>query len=182
RGDGLAHHLAVAGQRGAGVLRDLRRLRGARRGAGADPGRAAAAHHHRRAGAVRRDAALRAGVPAIAAERPRAARPALRQPPLEQPGELDGDRAAVRPVSLAILTQRSAAMSDTIFDPRLLRPRSAPPVHPLDDAPEEKLFHAGLGRMPLTRSVKASLLLLQAHLALMLGLIVWRLLTLAGFV
>jgi hypothetical protein len=73
-------------------------------------------------------------------------------------------------------------MSDAIFDPRLLRPRPAPPVHPLDDAPEEKLFHAGLGRMPLTRSVKASLLLLQAHLALMLGLIVWRLLTLAGFV
>ncbi len=37
RGDGLAHHPAVADQRGAGVLRDLRRLRRARRRAGADP-------------------------------------------------------------------------------------------------------------------------------------------------
>ncbi len=73
-------------------------------------------------------------------------------------------------------------MSDTMFDPRLLRSRAAPVVHPLDDAPEEKLFRADLGRMPLTRSVKISLLLLQAHLALMLGLIGWRLLTLAGFV
>ena len=74
-------------------------------------------------------------------------------------------------------------MSDSIFDPRLLRSRPVPAVvHPLDDAPEEKLFHADLGRMPLTRSVKVSLLLLQAHLALMLGLIAWRLLTFAGFV
>jgi hypothetical protein len=73
-------------------------------------------------------------------------------------------------------------MSDSIFDPRLLRSRPASVVHPLDDTPEEKLFRDDLGRMPLTRSVKVSLLLLQAHLALMLGLIAWRLLSLAGFV
>ncbi len=73
-------------------------------------------------------------------------------------------------------------MSDTMFDPRLLRSRRATVVHPLDDVPEEKLFRADLGRMPLTRSVKISLLLLQAHLALMLGLIAWRLLSLTGFV
>jgi hypothetical protein len=73
-------------------------------------------------------------------------------------------------------------MSDAILDPRPLRCRSALVVHPLDDVPEEKLFRADLGRMPLTRSMKVSLLLLQAHLALMLVLIAWRLLMLAGFV
>ena len=73
-------------------------------------------------------------------------------------------------------------MSDSLFDPRLLRSNREAVVHPLDDVPEEKLFRADLGRMPLTRSVKVSLLLLQAHLALMLGLIAWRLMALAGFV
>jgi hypothetical protein len=73
-------------------------------------------------------------------------------------------------------------MSDAVFDPRLLRSRAATVIHPLDDAPEEKLFRADLGRMPLTRPVKLALLALQAHLALMLGLIAWRLLSLAGVV
>jgi hypothetical protein len=36
--------------------------------------------------------------------------------------------------------------------------------------------------MPLTRPVKLALLALQVHLVLMLGLIAWRLLSLAGVV
>lgn len=73
-------------------------------------------------------------------------------------------------------------MSDALFDPRLLHSHPLTVVHPLDDAPEEKLFRPDLGRMPLTRPIKFALLLLQAHLALMLGLIGWRLLSLAGVV
>jgi len=73
-------------------------------------------------------------------------------------------------------------MSDIVFDPRLLRSRAVAVIHPLDDAPEEKLFRPDLGRMSLTRPVKLALLALQAHLALMLGLIAWRLLSLAGLV
>ncbi len=51
-------------------------------------------------------------------------------------------------------------MSDTTFDVRV--------IHPLDDAPEPKLFHAELGRMRMTRTIRVSLLLLRGYLALML--------------
>lgn len=50
-------------------------------------------------------------------------------------------------------------------------------VHPLDDAPEEKLYRAGLGRMRITRPVRFSLLLLQAYLACMVMLLGWRVVT-----
>lgn len=54
-------------------------------------------------------------------------------------------------------------MSDLAFDPRV--------VHPLDDAPEEKLFRPDLGRIRLTRTVRFSLLALQLYLLLMLALL-----------
>lgn len=73
-------------------------------------------------------------------------------------------------------------MSDAVFGPSLLRSGATAAIDPLDDAPEEKLFRPDLGRMPLTRPVKLALLALQAHLALMFGLIAWRLLSLAGLV
>ncbi|MBN9561830.1 MAG: hypothetical protein J0H14_14055 [Alphaproteobacteria bacterium] len=71
-------------------------------------------------------------------------------------------------------------MSDAVFDPTLICAPAVTVIHPLDDAPEEKLFRADLGRMPLTRPLKLALLSLQAHLALILGLIAWRLLSLTG--
>lgn len=60
-------------------------------------------------------------------------------------------------------------MSDTALD--LRRPRI---VHPLDDLPEEKLYHSGLGRMALTPAVRLSLFALRAYLGLMVLLVAWR--------
>ncbi len=60
-------------------------------------------------------------------------------------------------------------MSDTAIDLRL--PRI---IHPLDDLPEEKLYHADLGRMALTPTVRLSLLALRLYLALMVLLVAWR--------
>jgi hypothetical protein len=53
-------------------------------------------------------------------------------------------------------------------------------VHPLDDLPEEKVNTDGLGRMPMTTSVKLSLVSLRAYLLLMLGMVVFHVLQLAG--
>jgi hypothetical protein len=64
------------------------------------------------------------------------------------------------------------AMSDTTFTPDLLRV-----IHPLDDAPEQKLYHAELGNMAMTATVRVSLLLLRAYLAGMVVLVMWRVLS-----
>ena len=53
-------------------------------------------------------------------------------------------------------------------------------VHPLDDAPEEKVDTDTLGPMPMTRAVRWSLISLRAYLILMLGLVGFRVLELAG--
>ena len=60
-------------------------------------------------------------------------------------------------------------MSDTALDFRL--PRI---VHPLDDLPEEKMYHSGLGRMVMTRTVRLSLFALRGYLGLMIVLVAWR--------
>ena len=57
-------------------------------------------------------------------------------------------------------------MSDSTFDLRV--------IHPLDDAPEAKLYRPDLGRMRMTRSVRVSLLLLRGYLVLMLVLVMAR--------
>ncbi len=57
-------------------------------------------------------------------------------------------------------------MSDTMFDLRI--------IHPLDDEPEAKLYSPDLGRMRMTRAVRASLLLLRLYLLLMLVLVAAR--------
>jgi hypothetical protein len=49
-----------------------------------------------------------------------------------------------------------------------------PVIHPLDDVPEEKLYHPALGRMPMSRTVRAMLWLLQTYLAGMMLLLLWR--------
>jgi hypothetical protein len=63
-------------------------------------------------------------------------------------------------------------MSDTILAPGLLRV-----IHPLDDAPEQKLYHAGIGYMPMTATVRIALLTLRLYLLGMVVLVAWRVLS-----
>jgi len=53
-------------------------------------------------------------------------------------------------------------------------------VHPLDDLPEEKVDTDALGPMSITLSVKWSLVSLRAYLVLMIALVFYRVLALAG--
>jgi hypothetical protein len=53
-------------------------------------------------------------------------------------------------------------------------------VHPLDDQPEEKIDTSMLGPMPMTTSVKVSLMALRGYLILMVLLVGYHCLDLAG--
>ena len=53
-------------------------------------------------------------------------------------------------------------------------------IHPLDDRPEEKVDTAALGPMPMTPTVRFSLLSLRAYLVLMILLVAYHVLQLAG--
>jgi hypothetical protein len=53
-------------------------------------------------------------------------------------------------------------------------------IHPLDDAPEEKVDTESLGPMPMTVSVRISLISLRAYLVLMVMLVFYHALDLAG--
>ena len=53
-------------------------------------------------------------------------------------------------------------------------------VHPLDDIPERKVDTEGLGPMRMTRSVKLSLRSLRAYLVLMMLLVLYHVLGMAG--
>ena len=53
-------------------------------------------------------------------------------------------------------------------------------IHPLDDEPEEKVDTESLGRMPMTATVKWSLVSLRAYLVLMLLLVIFHVLQLGG--
>ena len=53
-------------------------------------------------------------------------------------------------------------------------------VHPLDDQPEEKIDISLLGPMPMTTSVKLSLMALRGYLILMVLLVGYHCLDLAG--
>ncbi len=53
-------------------------------------------------------------------------------------------------------------------------------VHPLDDVPEQKVKSSGLGTMPMTVSVKLSLMALRGYLILMMFLVLYHVLDLAG--
>jgi hypothetical protein len=55
-------------------------------------------------------------------------------------------------------------------------------VHPLDDIQEEKIDTETLGPMTLTATVKWSLISLRAYLVLMLMLVLFHVLQLAGVV
>jgi hypothetical protein len=53
-------------------------------------------------------------------------------------------------------------------------------VHPLDDAPEEKVDTETLGPMAMTTSVKLSLMALRSYLVIMVMLVLYHVLDLAG--
>jgi len=53
-------------------------------------------------------------------------------------------------------------------------------IHPLDDLPEEKVDTEALGPMSMTMSVRISLMSLRAYLVLMMLLVSYRVLTMAG--
>lgn len=55
-------------------------------------------------------------------------------------------------------------------------------VHPLDDAPEEKVGTEHLGPMQMTRTVRICLFALRGYLLLMFGLLGFRVLQLAGVI
>ena len=54
-------------------------------------------------------------------------------------------------------------------------------IHPLDDVPEEKVDTESLGPMAMTASVRISLLTLRAYLVLMMLLVLYHVLVLAGW-
>lgn len=53
-------------------------------------------------------------------------------------------------------------------------------VHPLDDVLEQKVNTETLGSMAMTASVKWSLISLRAYLILMFGMVLYRVMQLAG--
>ncbi len=53
-------------------------------------------------------------------------------------------------------------------------------VHPLDDLPEQKVDTSSLGLMPMTVSVKLSLMALRGYLILMTFLVLYHVMDLAG--
>lgn len=54
-------------------------------------------------------------------------------------------------------------------------------IHPLDDVKEQKIETAHLGPMRMTPLVRLSLLALRGYLALMMLLVLYHVLQLAGF-
>jgi hypothetical protein len=52
-------------------------------------------------------------------------------------------------------------------------------IHPLDDLPEQKVDLEGLGPMPMTRSVRLSLVSLRGYLIVMLLLVIYHLIGMA---
>jgi hypothetical protein len=53
-------------------------------------------------------------------------------------------------------------------------------IHPLDDEPEQKVETRQLGPMPMTAAVRISLLALRGYLVLMMLLLLYHALGLAG--
>jgi len=53
-------------------------------------------------------------------------------------------------------------------------------IHPLDDLPEQKADIESLGPMPMTTSVRVSLMSLRAYLVAMMLMVLYHVLGLAG--
>jgi hypothetical protein len=71
-------------------------------------------------------------------------------------------------------------MATMIMNEREMNERCFYVVHPLDDVPEEKCNAEDLGPMPMTRTVKLSLMALRGYLILMGLLVAYHVLDLAG--
>lgn len=70
-------------------------------------------------------------------------------------------------------------MTTTINDIERNRDERFVVIHPLDDAPETKIDVESLGPIPMTLSVRISLLSLRAYLVLMMVLVLYHVLDLA---
>jgi hypothetical protein len=55
-------------------------------------------------------------------------------------------------------------------------------IHPLDDIHEQKADTSNLGAMPMTESVKLSLLALRGYLVLMFVLVIYHAVDIAGWI
>jgi len=77
-----------------------------------------------------------------------------------------------------ILTAEGTELEGVIADQR--RPYLV--VHPLDDAPEEKVDTEHLGPMRMTKTVRLCLFALRGYLLAMFGLLGFRVLQLAGVI
>ncbi len=55
-------------------------------------------------------------------------------------------------------------------------------VHPLNDVPEEKIDTSALGPIKMTPSVRWSLFALRGYLILMIALVAYHVIDLAGFI
>ena len=71
-------------------------------------------------------------------------------------------------------------MAATAIDLEVVRNGYFMVIHPLDDLPEEKVDVSALGPMPMTTSVRLSLLSLRGYLVLMMLLVVYHVIDLAG--
>jgi hypothetical protein len=71
-------------------------------------------------------------------------------------------------------------MTTATMNEAMRNDRSFYVVHPLDDVLEEKCNADDLGPMPMTRSVKWSLMALRGYLVLMGLLVAYHVLALAG--
>jgi hypothetical protein len=74
-----------------------------------------------------------------------------------------------------IPTAEHAKLEGTTLEPK----RSYLVVHPLDDAPEEKIDTEHLGPMRMTKTVRLCLFALRGYLLVMFGLLGFRVLQLA---
>lgn len=71
-------------------------------------------------------------------------------------------------------------MTSPIYIDQLDERREFLVVHPLDDLPEHKVDADNLGPMPMTRSVRFSLLALRGYLVLMMLLVFYHVLGIGG--
>jgi len=71
-------------------------------------------------------------------------------------------------------------MTSPIYIDQLDERREFLVVHPLDDLPEQKVDTANLGPMLMTRSVRFSLFALRGYLVLMMLLVFYHVLGIAG--
>jgi len=189
---------------GERLLSDVHRVCRTGSGHRANSTSTATVDHPWRAGAGGNHAAVGDHLSAAAAERQRVAGRAVRQQTLEQRGELDHYRCPLRSfinfggagrrpqlvppglIRFTLIFSRRCNMSVLgMLRPRLAIDDEVPEnhflvVHPLDDRPEEKSDTTNLGPMPMTPTVKYSLLTLRGYLVLMMLLVFYHVLDLAG--